>query len=440
MTPPISYRSTIWACYVANFVGAIVINLTPILFIPLKMLYGLSYIQFGILLATNYITQVVADLVFSWPTDKFGYRPFVVLAPILTIAGYLVFALAPVISPLDPFTWFMIGTILFSATGGLLELLLSAIVNGIPGDQKAKMMSVLHSFYAWGQLLVVLLTTLAVWYFGAANWPWIIVAWSVLPICNIVQFLLCPLPPQVPEEKRQGARILLRRTNFYLIILTIVFAGMTEVSMAMWTSAYLERAMQFPKIIGDVAGMCVFAIMLGIGRLGYGLFGANWAIDKLMAAGSAAACLLYLIAALSGNAVVSLAACALCCIAVSLLWPGSVILAGRAFPLAGAWLYAMLAAGGDIGASIGPALLGVVADTAAALPALQGILDLTALTAEQFGLRCGMLLGAIFPLGTLLLVSYQLNSFSKDDITCGTDPGADGSADVNLGQATDTRI
>lgn len=407
MTTTVSYRSTVWACYVANFVGAIVINLTPILFIPLKLLYDLSYTQFGILLATNYITQFVADIIFSWPIDKFGYRPFVVLAPILTIIGYLVFALAPVISPLSPFTWFLIGTILFSATGGLLELLLSAIVNGIPGDQKATMMSVLHSFYAWGQLMVVLLTTLAVWFFGAANWQWIIVAWSILPLFNIIQFALCRLPPPVPEEKRQGAKVLLRCKNFYIIILTIVFAGMAEVSMAMWTSAYLERAMLFPKIIGDVAGMCVFAIMLGIGRLGYGLFGAKWEISRLMAIGSASACLLYLVAALSTNAVVSLIACALCGIAVSLLWPGSVILAGRAFPLAGAWLYAMLAAGGDIGAAVGPALLGVVADTAASLPALQGILEFSGLNIEQFGLRCGMLLGAIFPLGTLLLVTYK---------------------------------
>ena len=202
MTSTISYRSTILACYVANFVGAIVINLTPILFIPLKLLYNLSYTQFGILLATNYITQLAADFLFSWPTDKYGYRPFTVLAPILTIAGYWLFALAPVLDPVEPFRWFLAGTILFSATGGLLELLLSAIINGIPSEQKATLMSVLHSFYAWGQLIVVLLTTLGVWYLGAEKWQWLVIAWSILPFCNVIQFLFCPLPPQVPEEKQ----------------------------------------------------------------------------------------------------------------------------------------------------------------------------------------------------------------------------------------------
>ena len=144
----ISYRSTVLACYTANFIGALVINLTPILFIPLKELYGLSYTQFGILLAANFITQVAADIIFSWPTEKFGYRPFVVLAPILTILGYLIFTLSPLFLE-NPFPGFVLGTVIFSATGGLLALLLSAIVNGIPGDQKATLMSVLHSFWDW---------------------------------------------------------------------------------------------------------------------------------------------------------------------------------------------------------------------------------------------------------------------------------------------------
>ncbi len=413
MTSTISYRSTILACYVANFVGAIVINLTPILFIPLKLLYNLSYTQFGILLATNYITQLAADFLFSWPTDKYGYRPFTVLAPILTIAGYWLFALAPVLDPVEPFRWFLAGTILFSATGGLLELLLSAIINGIPSEQKATLMSVLHSFYAWGQLIVVLLTTLGVWYLGAEKWQWIVIAWSILPFCNVIQFLFCPLPPQVPEEKRQGAKVLLFRKNFYLIILTIIFAGMAEVSMAMWTSAYLERAMELPKIIGDVAGMCMYAIMLGTGRLCYGLFGAKWEIDKFMLWGAAAACIFYLTAASAGNAVLSLAACALCGLAVSLLWPGSVILAGQAFPLAGAPLFAMLSAGGDCGAAIGPALLGIVADTANSFSPLQDFFSTTGLSPEQIGLRCGMFLGAIFPLGTFFLVFILRKNLSK---------------------------
>ncbi|MDD3154367.1 MAG: MFS transporter [Victivallaceae bacterium] len=399
----VSYRSTIRACYTANFIGALVINLTPILFIPLKVLYHLTYTQFGILLAANFITQIVADVVFSWPTDRYGYRPFVVLAPLLTIFGYLIFALSPVFWD-NPFPGFIVGTVIFSATGGLLELLLSAIVNGIPGEQKATLMSVLHSFYAWGQLTVVLLTTLAVYLFGAANWQWIIAAWALLPIINFFQFLTCRLPAQVPEKERQNASSLVKDKAFYIILAIIAFGGMSEVSMAMWTSVFLERAGNLPKILGDTAGMCLFAAMLGLGRLLYGIFGEKHDVWKFMTIGASAAVGCYLLAATCEIAAIALTGCVLCGLAVSLLWPGSVVLAGKRFPLAGAWLYAMLAAGGDLGASIGPYVIGVIADHATVPTWLHGIWQSSGLTAEQFGLRTGLFCGALFPLTTLLLL------------------------------------
>ncbi len=401
----VSYRSTIRACYTANFIGALVVNLTPILFIPLKMLYGLSYTQFGILLAVNFVTQVLADFIFSWPTDRFGYRPFVVLAPLLTITGYLIFACSPMFLA-DPFPGFVIGTVIFSATGGLLELLLSAIINGIPGDQKASLMSVLHSFYGWGQLTVVLLTTLALYCFGAANWQWILAAWAILPVVNVFQFLFCRLPPQIPEGQRQGSSFLLREKAFYLILCLIIFSGMSEVSMAMWTSAFLERAANLPKIIGDTAGMCLGAAAMGTGRLLYGLFGQEQDIWKFMTIGALSAVGCYLLAALAGNPWLALCGCVVCALSTSLLWPGSVVLAGRRFPMAGAWLYAMLAAGGDIGAALGPSLLGVVADHAAGFSLLGGIRESLTLLPEQFGLRAGLFCGAFFPLLTFFLLLY----------------------------------
>ena len=401
-----SYRATVAACYTANFIGALVINLTPILFIALKTQYGLSYTQFGILLGANYVTQVCSDILFSRPADRYGCRPFIVLAPLLTVAGYLVFACAPLILR-EPFPGFLLGTILFSATGGLLELLLNVIINGIPGREKATLLAVLHSFYAWGQVTVVLLTTLALWWFGAENWQWIVCAWGVIPAVNFIQFLLCPLPPQIPQEKRQGAAVLLRRKSFYLIIAVIVFAGMSEASMNNWTSVFLERAVRIPKIAGDTAGVCLFAVMLGSGRLLYGLFGSRCDIWKLMVGGSLLAVVCYLAAALSGNPVPALAGCVLCGLAVSLLWPGAVVLAGRQFPLAGAWLYAMLAAGGDIGAAVGPYVIGIVADHAAGFPLSAELFPAGTLSAEQVGLRAGLLLGAVFPLGTLLLLLWQ---------------------------------
>lgn len=413
----VSYRSTIMACYTANFIGALVINLTPILFIPLKLLYNLSYTQFGILLAVNFVTQIAADIIFSWPTDRYGYRPFVILAPLLTMSGYLVFVCAPCFLS-DPFPGFVVGTIIFSATGGLLELLLSAIINGIPGDEKATLMSVLHSFYAWGQLTVVLLTTLAVYFFGAENWQWIVVAWSILPLINFFQFVWCKLPPQIPEAERQGASFLLREKSFYLVIAVIVFGGMSEVSMAMWTSAFLERAINLPKLVGDTAGMCLFAVMLGTGRLLYGIFGEKQDVWKFMMIGSLLAMVCYLLAALAMMPVIALIGCVFCGLGVSLLWPGAVVLAGKRFPLAGAWLYAMLAAGGDMGASVGPYLLGIIADHAAEQPFLSRILQVSGLSSEQFGLRAGLLCGALFPFvcGVLLFWFRKITQQEKSEM------------------------
>ena len=405
MAQSVSYRSTATACYTANFIGALVINLTPVFFIPLKMLYGLSYTQFGILLAANYVTQVAADILFSWPVDRYGCRPFAILAPALTIAGYLIFALSPVFLE-NPFPGFLLGTIIFSATGGLLELMLNIIINGIPGKEKAAMLSVLHSFYAWGQLTVVLLTTLALWIFGIKSWQLILAAWAILPLVNIWQFITCPMPPRIPEEKRQGAAVLMKQGAFYLIIAIIAFGGMSEVSMPMWSSAFLERAIQLPKVVGDTLGMCMGAVMLGTGRLLYGLRGEKYDVLNFMIWGAAGAVGLYLLAALSGNPVFALVGCALCCLATSLLWPGSVVLAARVFPFAGAWLYAMLAAGGDIGAAVGPYFLGVIADNASSVSFLEGIFKASSLTPEQFGLRCGLAMGALFPLVTLGLLIF----------------------------------
>ena len=405
MEKQLSYRSTAVACYTANFIGALVINLTPVLFVPLKLLYNLSYTQFGLLLGANFVTQVAADILFSHPVDRFGCRPFAVLAPVLTIAGYLIFALSPLFLE-NPFPGFLLGTIVFSATGGLLELMLNIIINGIPGKEKESMLGVLHSFYAWGQLTVVLLTTLMLYVWGSRSWQWIIAAWAILPAVNIWQFATCSMPPQIPEEKRQGASELMKQTPFYLLIAVIAFGGMSEIAMPMWSSAFLERAVGLPKVAGDTLGMCMGAAMLGTGRLLYGLYGEKCDILALMIYGAAAAVGLYLLAAFSGVPALALAGCCFCCLATSLLWPGSVVLAGRVFPLAGAWLYAMLAVGGDMGAAAAPWLLGIIADNAGNCSWLEAVSRSFQLTSEEFGLRCAMGAGALFPLMTLGLLFF----------------------------------
>jgi fucose permease len=397
-TAPISYKSTAAACYVGNFVQATVINLTPILFIPLREAFGFSYEQLGFLIFINFFTQVLVDIGFSTLVDRYGFRRFVVAAHALTVIGFGLFALAPALFS-DPYTGFVIATIIFSGSGGLLELLLSPIVNAIPTDEKAAAMSVLHSFYAWGQVTVVLLTTLFLFAFGKSAWMWVMVLWTLPAIFNFFYFQRVPLGPAVPEEHRQGMRQLILNPFFVVAFFTIMLGAAAEICISQWTSAFMEKGLDLPKVVGDIAGMSMFGFTLGVGRLLYGTYGKRVNVNQVMISGAALAVVCYLVVALSTVSLLSLAACAACGFMVSLLWPGTLVIAAERFPLAGAWLFAILAAGGDIGAAAGPWLMSVVTEHAPRLAFFQALG--AGLSSEQLGLRLGMLLGALFPLGAV---------------------------------------
>ena len=397
----ISYKSTTIACYMGNFVQATVINLTPILFIPLKEQFGLSFQQLGMLVLINFLTQVVCDILFSTIVDKYGFRPFVVFAHILTVVGFLLFALSPVIFE-KPYIGFVIATIIFSGAGGLLELLLSPIINSIPTDEKATAMSILHSFYAWGQVVVVLITTLFLFVFGRNMWQWIVVIWTLPPLINFFLFMKVPIAHSVSDEHRQGLRMLILKPFFIVAFLAILFGGASEVSINQWTSAFMEEVMKIPKVVGDTAGMCMFAVMLGMGRLLYGIYGKRINVGKVMMLGAFFAIICYLVIALSTISILSLLACAACGFAVSLLWPGTLVLASEHFPFAGAWLFAILAAGGDIGASAGPWLVSVVTEQAPKFSFISSIAASLGFNNEQVGLRLGILIAALFPIGAFI--------------------------------------
>ena len=414
--PAISYKSTVTACYIGNIVQASVVNLTPVLFIPLREAYGFSYEQLGLLILINFITQVLVDIGFSRAVDKYGFRPFVVTAQLLTVVGFVLFALAPSIFD-RPYVGFIIATIIFSGAGGLLELLLSPIVNAIPTDEKATTMSVLHSFYAWGQVTVVLLTTLFLFAFGRGSWPIIMVLWTIPAIFNFFLFLKVPLAPTVAEEHRQGMRALILKPFFIVAFFSILFGGASEISMSQWSSAFMEKALQLPKVVGDVAGMCMFGVMLGVGRAWYGARGAKMHVNRVMLIGAAIAIGCYLVVSLSPSNVLGLIACGVCGFGVSLLWPGTLVLAAERFPLAGSWLFAILAAGGDIGASVGPWVVSLVTDNAPTMAVFQNLSIAAGLNAEQLGLRLGMLSGVIFPLGALACVWWMFHDNKKYRLT-----------------------
>nr|MDO8086345.1 MFS transporter [Candidatus Sigynarchaeum springense] len=380
----VSYKSTAIACYIGIFCQAIVINLTPILFIPLREQFGLSYSELGLLILVNFTTQVVVDIAFSKVVEKRGYRPFVVASHGFTVAGFLLFASAPLLLA-RPYPGFAFATVVFSAGGGLQELLLSPIVNSIPTDEKEKAMSVLHSFYAWGQVVVVVATTFLVFLLGRASWQCIMVGWTIIPAVNFVNFMRVPLGSPVPETGPHMGLTQLAREKFFIVAIVAIAAGAAaEITMAGWTSAFFEKALDIPKVIGDTTGVAAFAFMLGIGRLLYGKHGTRIHLPRAMMAGAMIAAVCYLVVAFSMIDAISLVACMACGFGVSLLWPGTLVLAAKRFPQAGASMFAILAAGGDIGASVGPWIVSIIVDSAGSI-------------SEQFGLRMGIIVGIIFP-------------------------------------------
>jgi len=403
-----SYKLTVKACYMGLFVQATVVNLTPILFIPLRDQFGFSFGKLGLLVLINFITQVLSDILFSHAVDKYGYRPFLVGAHLTTIIGFAFFALSPMFMS-DPYIGFVIGTIIFSAAGGLLEILLSPAVNAIPSKAKSSSMSLLHSFYAWGQMAVVIVTTLFLFAFGKQSWPVIMLLWTIPPLINAILFSVAPFAPNVHEDHREGFRKHIKNKFFIAAVFAIAFGGASEIIMNQWASAFMEKVMLIPKVLGDVSGMAMFAMMLGLGRLLHGKFGSKMDLNKIMLWGCAIAFACYLTVAFSGIGALSLFACGICGIAVSLLWPGTLVLTSEKFPLAGTWLFAFLAAGGDIGASVGPWLVGVISDNAVKVSFLTQLGTQLGLDQIQLGMRVGILVGALFPLAAFICLRYMRN-------------------------------
>lgn len=396
MSGHLTYRHTLKACCFSNFFQAIGV-VFPILLIPLRQQCGMTYTQFGILVSLNFMTQVASDVFFSKLVDRCGFRRFVVTAPLLSSLGLLLFAQAESLFPNRIFMGFCLGTVIFAGAAGLNELLMSPMVDTMSTDEdRERNMSLLHACYPWGQIAVILTTTAMLSAMGAEKWQNILRIWAVIPlICSLI-FCLVPIKNREHGEGRTGVRELFKTSAFWLIISAIVAGGAAEVTMGQWVSAFVERGLQLPKALGDMVGMCGFAVTLAFGRTLYGIKGNRYSIQKVMTAGSFLAFLLYLAAALSMNPLVGLMACGLTGLSVSLLWPGCIILGSRRFPLAGASMFALLSAAGDVGASLGSSAVGRIADSIAA--SVPGWMSAIPLPAEQLGLRSGILIASVFPL------------------------------------------
>ena len=391
-----TYRMTKLACYGAIISQAIQNNLPALLFVVFQQQYGISYEMLGRLILMNFVTQLCVDMISIRLAEKFGYRACLIGGQSCIVVGLVLLSVLPMVMP--PYIGLSIAVILMAVGGGIAEVLVSPTIEAMPGDEKAAAMSMLHSFYCWGQVATVLGSTLLLFVIGRDAWQVLPLCWVIVPACAALLFVRAPFAPVVGGEGG-GMKLgtLLRTPAFLVAMLIMVCAGASELVMSQWASTFAEKALGVSKVIGDLAGPCMFAVLMGLGRMLYGRLGSRLPLKKCLM-GCALLCVAcYLTAALSGNPVAALAGCAVCGFSVSIMWPGALSMSAARFPAAGTALFAILAVMGDLGCSVGPWLAGLASDGVQAVPQMEQFAAQAGLTAEQLGLKAGLLLGTVFP-------------------------------------------
>ena len=384
------------AAYSMNVSMAVVGNLPPLLFITFHKLYGISYSLLGLLVLVNFSTQLLVDLLFTFCSHRFNIERTVKLTPVLTIAGLAVFTLWPTFFSESAYLGLVIGTVIFSSSAGLAEVLLNPVITALPSDNTERDLSMLHSSYAWGAVGVVLFGAFYLLVFGSLAWQYLVMIMACMPLVSFLLYFGAEMPEIKTGSEGGFSASTLKSRQLWLCVVAIFLGGALECTMAQWCSGFTEIALRLPKIYGDVFGVALFSVMLGTGRTLYTKYGRN--VEKVLLIGVVASFVCYLTAALSGNAIVGLMACALTGLSASMLWPGSIITVSERIPPGGVVMFALMAAGGDLGASVGPELVGIITDTVAANDRMLALASRLGMTGEQLGMKCGLLVGALFAL------------------------------------------
>ncbi|MBE7051137.1 MAG: MFS transporter [Ruminococcaceae bacterium] len=384
-----------FACYTSSMSMSVVACLSPILFLTFRSMYGISFSLLGLLVLINFVTQLGIDLIFSFFSHKFNIPKTVKSMPIITVVGLFVYAILPWLMPGNEYFAIALGTVIFSAAAGLGEVLISPTFAAIPSDDPEREMSKLHSAYAWGVVGVTIVCTLFLFVFGKENWQILAMLLSVIPLTSAYLYAGAEVPKMETPEKISGAAKLLKNKGLWLSVGAIFLGGASECTMAQWSSSYLEQTLNIPKVWGDIFGVALFSFMLGLGRTLYSKFGKN--ICRVLLWSGIGATVCYLTAAVSANAVLGLFACIMTGFCTAMLWPGNLIVATDRFPAGGVFVYALMAAGGDLGASVVPQLVGVITDFAISNPQLAQLGANLGLTPEDAGMKLGMLVATIFP-------------------------------------------
>ena len=406
-----NYKRTKLACYASYFTMSSIFCLPPLLFVTFHETYGISYTLLGTLILINFFTQLGVDLIFTFFSKHFSVSKIVKVMPLITFLGLALYAIIPWLFPQVAYLGFVIGTVIFSVSAGLSEVLLSPVIAAIPSKNPQRDMSTLHSLYAFGVLTMVAISSVFLKIFGRENWMYLTLLLAVLPVSASILFMLSPIPDMTPTEtvsNRRGAKQ--RIVGLALCAACIFFGSCAENAMSNWISGYMEKALHIDKTVGDILGVAMFAVLLGAMRIGYAKFGKK--ITRVLLVGMIGAAVCYLIAGLSTQVYWAFAACILTGLFTSMLWPGTLIMMEENVEGAGVAAFALMAASGDLGASVAPQLLGIVTDTVSASD-YAAKLSSTGVTPDQIGMKVGMLVTAIFPILGIIAVLGAIFYFKK---------------------------
>ena len=382
------YQKTMYACFVGYIVQAIINNFVPLLFLTFEKNYHIPLSQITMLITFNFGVQLVVDFFAAKYVDRIGYRTSIVLAHVCSAAGLIGLAVLPELFP-NSIMGLMIAVVIYAVGGGLIEVLISPIMESCPSKHKEKAMSLLHSFYCWGHVGVVLLSTLFFHFFGIENWKNLALVWAIIPVVNGIVFCKVPMASLMEEgETGMTLRELAGNGTFWILMLMMVCSGASEQGVSQWASTFAEKGLQISKTMGDLAGPMFFAILMGASRAFYGKYGDKLDLNRFMVGSSILCVLSYLCISLSPSPLLSLIGCGICGLSVGIMWPGSFSRASQSLPKGGTAMFAMLALAGDVGCGSGPTVVGYV----------------TGLVGED--LKRGILAGVIFPV--LLLVGIAL--------------------------------
>ena len=386
------YEHTIYASYLGYITQAIVNNFAPLLFLTFSTDYHLTLDKITFITTLNFLVQLITDLLAAKFVDRIGYRPCVVAAHVFSFSGLIAMAFLPDLMP-NSYLGLLVAVMLYAVGGGLIEVLISPIVEACPTEKKEAAMSLLHSFYCWGHVAVVLLSTLFFKLTGIENWKLLACLWALIPLANTIYFLLVPLYPIVNEQERISVKDMVKQKAFWLLMIIMICAGASEQAMSQWASAFAESALNVSKTVGDLAGPLAFATLMGTARALYGKYSDRLPLQKMMIGSSILCICCYLIAALSGNPVISLLGCALCGFSVGIFWPGTFSTAALALPNTGTAMYALMALAGDVGCSAGPSVVGFIAN------------------ANGNNLKLGLIFAIVFP----IVILFGIISVNRSD-------------------------